>query len=320
MKEEIYWAQLDLQRMLFYSSGFLLGVRALVFPPMLIKTRLQAQEDHKYKGTLHAFKLILREEGIRGLYKGFMTMAIGILPVQMIYVTTYEWVRAHTPIPNAMKDQPEPFQNFVGGGVASLASTSINVPIEVISQRLMLQGTQSNQRYTGGLNALQTIVQQNGVRGLYRGYYASLATFVPGSAIWWGTYGLIKNHLVSAVQSVDSISWLAEPPYDLSLAALSGLLAGTVSATTTNPLDIAKTRIQTTDRKGESSGSMYSIIRNLVKEEGVRALGRGVTARILANAPMSILMITSYEQVKRLSITTPETLPTPPLAPPSSSS
>ena len=41
----------------------------------------------------------------------------------------------------------------------------------------------------GALHIIRTILQEEGVRGLYRGFGASMATFVPSSAVWWGSYG-----------------------------------------------------------------------------------------------------------------------------------
>lgn len=41
----------------------------------------------------------------------------------------------------------------------------------------------------GALHVIRTILQEEGVRGLYRGFGASMATFVPSSAVWWGSYG-----------------------------------------------------------------------------------------------------------------------------------
>jgi solute carrier family 25 protein 44 len=37
-------------------------------------------------------------------------------------------------------------------------------------------------------DAFCDILKTEGVRGLYRGYTASMMVYVPSSGIWWGTY------------------------------------------------------------------------------------------------------------------------------------
>jgi Mitochondrial carrier protein len=44
------------------------------------------------------------------------------------------------------------------------------------------------------------IVRTEGIRGLYRGIGISMATFVPGSGIWWGAYGTYQKLLWEQVR------------------------------------------------------------------------------------------------------------------------
>ena len=44
------------------------------------------------------------------------------------------------------------------------------------------------------------IVQSEGIRGLYRGFGMSIATFVPTSGIWWGAYGAYQKLIWKQVQ------------------------------------------------------------------------------------------------------------------------
>lgn len=37
------------------------------------------------------------------------------------------------------------------------------------------------------------IYTRDGFRGFYRGYFASLTTYVPNSALWWGFYQLYQG-------------------------------------------------------------------------------------------------------------------------------
>ena len=44
-----------------------------------------------------------------------------------------------------------------------------------------------------GLAMARHIVRSEGVLGLYRGFGASIVTFVPSSALWWGSYGFYQR-------------------------------------------------------------------------------------------------------------------------------
>ena len=91
--------------------------------------------------------------------------------------------------------------NFVAGASASVCSQSLTVPLDVVSQRLMVHGNASSAaaaggvRYTNGIQAARAIIAADGVAGLYRGLGASLATYMPASAVWWSAYGTYQKLL-----------------------------------------------------------------------------------------------------------------------------
>ena len=75
-------------------------------------------------------------------------------------------------------------------------------------------------------------------KGIYRGYWAGLATYGPFSAIYFVVYEKWKArcaHFVGA-SSVDSLSM----PYHLG----GGVFAGSIAAIVTAPIDAVKTRMQ----------------------------------------------------------------------------
>lgn len=198
----IEWEDLDKKK--FYSLGVFmtLTTRATVYPASLIRTRLQVQRGKSlYTGTFDAFCKILRAEGVRGLYRGFMVNTLTLVSGQA-YITTYELVRksvSHYSSNNTVK-------SLVAGGAASLVAQTITVPIDVVSQQLMMQGqgehltrfkvkprmmtTTSKRKLTFGQSRdiVRQVFAADGFRGFYRGYVASLLTYIPNSAVWWPFY------------------------------------------------------------------------------------------------------------------------------------
>lgn len=198
----IEWEDLDKRK--FYSLGVFMTMttRATVYPFTLIRTRLQVQKGKSlYNGTFDAFCKILKAEGARGLYRGFMVNSFTLISGQA-YITTYELVRKYV----SCYSSNNTVKSLVAGGAASLVAQSITVPIDVVSQQLMVQGqgcqltrfklkpkmamATSKHKVTFGQtrDIMVQIFHADGFRGFYRGYVASLLTYIPNSAVWWPFY------------------------------------------------------------------------------------------------------------------------------------
>ncbi|KAG1666351.1 hypothetical protein FOA52_007889 [Chlamydomonas sp. UWO 241] len=82
----------------------------------------------------------------------------------------------------------------------------------------------------GALPIIRGIVRDEGVVGLYRGLGASIVTFVPSSAVWWGSYGLYQKIIWNALGPAG-----AATAGRLGAAAAGAAVAGTSSATGVPP-------------------------------------------------------------------------------------
>ena len=65
----------------------------------VVKTKLQYQSktspsETRYRGTLGTLSKILREEGIKGWYRGLGPTILGYLPTWAIYFTAYDAFKA----------------------------------------------------------------------------------------------------------------------------------------------------------------------------------------------------------------------------------
>ena len=242
--------------------------------------------------------------------------------------------------------------NFIAGASASLVTQSIIVPVDVISQRLMINdrqvqaapapsGHSASSTSTSGSTSTSSsssssnssiktsharklstatltpgrqngfalarlIVQQDGVRGLYRGFGASVATFVPSSAIWWSAYGAYQKaiwHQYEGLtgQHAEGEMQTQSPTEVMVVQTSSGVLSGLTSAVITNPLDVVKTRLQVASREqGGQQPSFRAIAQQLLAEEGPKGLLRGVAPRIASTALWGTTMVTAYEFLKRI--------------------
>ncbi|XP_006000341.1 solute carrier family 25 member 44 isoform X1 [Latimeria chalumnae] len=294
----IEWEDLDKRK--FYVLGLCMTmmIRVSVYPFTLIRTRLQVQKGKSfYTGTFDAFCKILRSEGMAGLYRGLLMNSFTLISGQC-YVTTYELTRkyvSHYSNNNMVK-------SLVAGGSASLVAQSITIPIDVVSQQLMVQGqSESMGRFKvrqAGRNKVfvfgqskDIIVQvfrADGLRGFYRGYVASLLTYIPNSAFWWPFYHFYTEQL-SQLTTRDC-------PH-LLLQAVAGPMAAATASTLTNPMDVIRARVQV-----EGKSSIVNTFRQLMAEEGPWGLTKGLSARIISSTPSTICIVIGYETLKKLSL------------------
>ncbi|XP_077421044.1 solute carrier family 25 member 44-like [Vanacampus margaritifer] len=296
----IEWEDLDKKK--FYSFGVFitLSIRATVYPATLIRTRLQVQRGKSlYSGTFDAFVKILRVEGVRGLYRGFMVNTFTLISGQA-YITTYELVRKYV----SKYSDDNTVKSVVAGGLASMVAQSITVPIDVVSQQLMMQGQGEHlSRFRSNANSVtgkpkrvfgqtRSIVGQifaaDGLPGFYRGALASLLTYIPNSAVWWPFYHFYAEQLSNLAPS--------NCPH-LVLQAMAGPLAAATASTVTNPMDVIRARVQV-----EGRNSITETFRQLIKEEGFWGMTKGLSARIISSTPTAIVMVVGYESLKKLSL------------------
>lgn len=111
--------------------------------------------------------------------------------------------------------------------------------------------------YRSDFHAFREILKTEGAHGLYRAYGATVASFGPFSALYFMFYEYFKGYFVKndahAYLSRTSASAPVKQEIGFVQAMLCGMLAGAFASTLTNPLDMAKLRMQVM-RAGKSGG------------------------------------------------------------------
>jgi|EP01047_Picozoa_sp_COSAG01_P058165 solute carrier family 25 iron transporter 28/37 len=124
------------------------------------------------------------------------------IPYQMCQFTAYEFVKARLVSvrdggaaadrgSSPQQQQYDPVTNMVAGGVAGGCAASFTTPLDVVKTRLQTQGA-TNQRYSGALDAVETIYRQEGLSAFGRGMGPRVLFHVPSMAICWTTYESFK--------------------------------------------------------------------------------------------------------------------------------
>ena len=197
-------------------------IRSILYPFTLVKTRLQLQRGQSvYTSLYDAFKKIVTSEGPRGLYRGFWISNMMIFS-QMSYIGTYEFVRTYLAEHTPLTDQR--IRSLIAGGCASIVGQTTVVPIDVVSQHLQLLGLGVQQskkarvsqniiipslvgksRFYAAQAIVAALYKQDGLRGFYKGYAASLMTYAPGSAMWWLFYDIYCGKYILHCSTYNSV-------------------------------------------------------------------------------------------------------------------
>ena len=92
------WDRLDKPKFFLLRSALFSSVTLTLYPLTVVKTRQMASDVRHTAGGLSGAVSIVRHvlasDGPRGLYKGLGTVVFGTIPARMVYLTTFESVRA----------------------------------------------------------------------------------------------------------------------------------------------------------------------------------------------------------------------------------
>lgn len=317
---DIDWQMLDKSKFFFLGAALFSGVSAALYPVVVLKTRQQVAQAHL--SCLKTAFSVVRLEGIRGLYRGFGTSLMGTIPARALYMAALEVTKSSVGTATVRLGIPEPTATALASAAAGLsaavAAQLVWTPVDVVSQRLMVQGVcdaSGSCKYLNGIDAFRRILKTDGPKGLYRGFGFSILTYAPSNALWWASYSVTQRLVWSGYgcylskngddRLEDNIKSTLRPNSKtvMMVQGVSAAVAGGVSALITTPLDTIKTRLQVLDgdENGRRGPTIAQTVRNLVREGGWMACYRGLGPRWASMSMSATTMITTYEFLKRLS-------------------
>eukprot|EP00268_Persea_americana_P063176 TRINITY_DN8165_c0_g1_i7.p1 TRINITY_DN8165_c0_g1~~TRINITY_DN8165_c0_g1_i7.p1 ORF type:complete len:300 (+),score=31.82 TRINITY_DN8165_c0_g1_i7:413-1312(+) len=247
---EINWDKLDKTKFYVVGAGIFTGITVALYPVSVVKTRLQvASRDVVEKNAFSVVKNLVKTDGIPGLYRGFGTVITGAIPTRIIFMTSLETTKVAAFKMIEPFNFSEPTQAAIANGVAgmtsSLLSQAIFVPLDVISQKLMVQGYSGYATYNGGIDVARKVLKSDGIRGLYRGFGLSVMTYSPSSAVWWASYGSSQRYIWQFLgYGADDKEHVPSQRTLMLVQGTGGIVAGVVASCITTPLDTIKTRLQ----------------------------------------------------------------------------
>lgn len=304
---DINWDRLDKTRFHIIGAILFSAQSALLHPTAVVKTRMQVDGSGlSHMRGVTVFRQTLKNDGIRGIFRGFGTSAVGSLPGRVLALTSLEvskdMMLKYTEHLNISETSRVGIANGVAGMMSNLVSCVYFVPLEVVCQRLMVQGLPGTTFCNGPYDVVRKVIKAEGIRGMYRGFGLTAVTQSPASALWWGAYGAAQHIIWRSLGYTDNMEEKPSHMEMVSVQATAGLLAGACSSVITTPLDTVKTRLQVMDDYGVGRPSVVKTAKTLLKEDGWRGFYRGFGPRFLNMSLYGTTMIVTYELIKRLSV------------------
>ncbi|XP_043065065.1 mitochondrial 2-oxoglutarate/malate carrier protein-like [Drosophila ficusphila] len=270
------------------NFGVSATMAAFVLHPVdLVKVRMQQTTKGEFKSSLDLLVKVVKNEGIRALYKG---LSAGLIR-QMTYTTIregfFDWGCLYH---RKLYNRRAPFYLrmgicILGAGIGALIAT----PTEVAMIRMMSDNRlppEERRNYKNLVDAFARIAKEEGVLALWRGCIPTM-----GRAMLFGVV-----HYASYYPLTDFCSnyhCFGLPAY-LSVKLIIALMFSMVVM----PLDMAKTLIQQ-QKTAEYKGT-FDVLMKMSKNEGVFALWRGFTPYLARKGPHNVLLILIYYRLKRI--------------------
>lgn len=270
------------------SAGF---VEVSIMQPLdVVKTRMQLQSnkttvENRYNGVLDCFVHMYRKEGVLSYWKGILPPIIAETPKRATKFLCFEQSK---PLFMFGSPAPTPLTFSLAGLTAGVVEAIAVNPFEVV--KVAQQADFSKMKEAPGTWAVtRKILEKDGFgsKGLYRGVTATIGRNGVFNMIYFGFYHSVKNIV---------------PPFDDHVKeflrkVVIGFTSGTLACFLNTPFDVVKSRIQ--GPQPQPGVIKYrSTLRSIAivyREEGFRALYKGLVPKVMRLGPGGAIMMLVFE-------------------------
>ncbi|KAF8852262.1 mitochondrial oxaloacetate transport protein-like protein [Acephala macrosclerotiorum] len=269
------------------------------FETVKIRMQLQGELQEKglqprlYKGPFHGVKVIVGNEGLRGIYRGIGAAYIYQILLNGCRLGFYEPIRQTltTALYTDSKTQSLGI-NVFAGATSGILGAAAGSPFFLVKTRLQSfspfapVGTQH--QYKNAVDGMRQIFKAEGVAGLYRGVGAACVRTGFGSSVQLPTYFFAKRRLVKHLGMEEG------PALHLASSTASGFVVCCVM----HPPDTIMSRMY--NQNGNLYQGVFDCLAKTVKTEGFLAIYKGFLPHLARILPHTILTLSLAEQTNKL--------------------
>jgi solute carrier family 25 aspartate/glutamate transporter 12/13 len=137
---------------------------------------------------------IIKNLGIRGLYKGATACLSRDVPFSAIYFPTYAHLKK-----DLFKESPENKLGvgslLISGAIAGMPAAYLTTPFDVVKTRLQTEARKGESSYTGMRHAFRTIYAEEGFRAFFKGGPARILRSSPQFGFTLAAYEVLQGLL-----------------------------------------------------------------------------------------------------------------------------
>ncbi|XP_037776325.1 calcium-binding mitochondrial carrier protein SCaMC-2-A-like isoform X3 [Penaeus monodon] len=179
------------------------------------------------------------------------------------------------------------WRHLVAGGVAGMVSRTCTAPLDRLKVFLQVHGAK---QFHSLSNCFKYMLQEGGVKSLWRGNGINVLKIAPESALKFAAYEQAKRMVLQFGGSKERELTIYE-------RFVAGSFAGGFSQSVIYPLEVLKTRLAL--RKTGQYKSIADAAVKIYKTEGVKSFYRGYIPNILGIIPYAGIDLAIYETLKK---------------------
>ncbi|KAJ2711579.1 hypothetical protein H4R19_003182 [Coemansia spiralis] len=255
---------------------------------------MQIEGPGVFRGPVDCLVKTVRNEGFLGMYKGMASPLVGIAAVNSLLFWAYSLgKRLQT---GSRTATPTLGQMAIAGAGAGVVNSVLASPVELLKVRLQVQygsAAAGGAAFRGPVPLARHLVRQFGVRGIAWGFWATVAREIPAYAAFYSGFEFAKRQFAQALAGGD-----ADRLGPLPLMA-SGSIGGVSYWVASYPLDVIKSRVQSSAAPPRGIGYIATTARAIMAEQGLRGFVRGFSPSVLRSIPAAGVTFATYELVMR---------------------
>ncbi|KAF0732831.1 hypothetical protein Ae201684P_012603 [Aphanomyces euteiches] len=176
-------------------------------------------------------------------------------------------------------------QLVLAGSVSGMSSVLVCHPFDTIRTRLQHASSSSSTTFR---SVVSKTLQEEGVRGLYKGFFPPFFSQAVYKSVIFSTQARVRAFLTENTVS----------PSPLFLSTTSGAIAGGLNAFVVAPVELVRNRLQVQPAHSKTYQTSLDVLRHVVHSEGIPALWKGLSSTITRDALGVALYFVGFDFVR----------------------